>query len=86
MCIRDRINPFRAELSPVNISREPSPEEMENALSIARDRLGEAVTSRSCLREREGGPVQSWITVFPDGSQWRRDVHGYRRENEELFP
>jgi pyruvate-formate lyase-activating enzyme len=80
-----RINPFRADLSPEPMSREPNEEEMKVAVMAAERHLEGSVRSRSCLRESEGGPTTHWITVFPDGRMERRGMENYRERNRALF-
>lgn len=80
-----RINPFRADLSPESMSREPSEEEMKAAVMAAEKHLEGSVRSRSCLRESEGGPTTHWITIFPDGRMERRGMENYRERNRAMF-
>lgn len=80
-----RINPFRAELSPEPLSREPDDRELEAAVRAAERHLEGSVRSRSCLRESNGGPTTHWITVFPDGRMERRGMENYRERNRALF-
>jgi pyruvate formate lyase activating enzyme len=80
-----RINPFRSDLSPVPLSRDPTEEEMLDASQRARKHLQEAVRSRSCLREREGNGSTHWFTLFPDGRMERRGMEDYRDRNRSLY-
>lgn len=80
-----RINPFRADLSPEPMSREPNDEEMKAAVRAAERHLKGSVRSRSCLRESEGGLTTHWITVFPDGRMERRGMENYRERNRTLL-
>ncbi|NLX46993.1 MAG: radical SAM protein [Euryarchaeota archaeon] len=80
-----RINPFRADLSPVQMSRTPSDQELEDLAERCRGEYPRTVSSRSCLRESRGGPRKTWITVYPDGSTARRGLQDYRRKNLEMF-
>lgn len=85
MDLEYRINPFRAELSPVAMSRTPSDGELEAVASAARAFYHNTVSSRSCLKESESGRSTTWITVFPDGAVERRGVNDYRSKNQVLF-
>ncbi|MHC1610623.1 MAG: radical SAM protein [Candidatus Methanospirareceae archaeon] len=79
--IEYRINRFRAELSYEKISRNPYPEEIERAYSIAAEYMKDSVMGKSCVREREVGVKRGWITVFPDGTLKRRTLDDYRADN-----
>jgi pyruvate formate lyase activating enzyme len=80
-----RINPFRAELSPERMSRTPTDAELESEARAVREIYKNTVSSRSCLRESEGGPSKTWITVFPDGRVERRGLDDYRSKNRQMF-
>ena len=77
-----RINRFRAELSPEQMSRNPYPEEIERAYSIVAKYMKNAVIGKSCVRERQVEVNTGWITVFPDGTMKRRTLDDYRAENK----
>jgi len=77
-----RINRFRAELSPEQMSRNPYPEEIERAYLIAAKHMKNAVIGKSCVRERQVEVNTGWITVFPDGTMKRRTLDDYRAENK----
>jgi pyruvate-formate lyase-activating enzyme len=72
MDLEYRINPFRAELSPVAMSRTSSYGELEAVATAARAFYHNTVSSRNCLKESESGRSTAWITVFPDGEVERR--------------
>ena len=80
-----RINPFRSELSPVPVSRDPTEKELDEAIRIASMYLPGSVRSRSCLRESGGNGTTHWMTVFPDGRMERRSVDDYRERNLRLY-
>ena len=80
-----RINPFRAELSPERMSRTPTDQELEAAAERCRQEYPGTVSSRSCLRESQGGPSKTWLTVYPDGRTERRGLQDYRQQNRMMF-
>lgn len=85
MDLEYRINPFRAELSPEEMSRTSDDSELESAAEAARLYYDRTISSRSCLKEAGGGPSKNWVTVFPDGSMERRGLMDYRRGNRDRF-
>lgn len=85
MDLEYRINPFRADLSPERLSRTPDDMEVERAAEAARHYYHRTVSSRSCLKEAQGGRSRSWLTVLPNGQMERRGLADYRRKNAEMF-
>ena len=79
-----RINRFNTDLSREKIARNPYPEEIEHAYSIAAKYMKNAVIGKSCVRERKIEEKRGWITVFPDGTLKRRTLADYREENKRI--